>query len=529
MNTLTKFLLTPALLGAMIALQGCAESSGHNDTAAEAGHSDDDGHGHADEGGDDHDDHADEGGDGHDDHDDHADEGGDGHDDHGDEGGDGHDDHGDEVVRLTPKQLKDAGVKIEPLAGGMIATHVTLPAEVGLNQDRVLHVTPRVPGIVTEVHGFLGQDVKEGDLLAVLESPQLGEAKIAFLQAVQAKAIADAELSRQTTISKNTATLLDALREKPELDTLQSQVSGLRIGTNKGRLLSAYARVKAARANYARERELREKGLSTEADLLAAQEAFNSYQAEYYGAFEDIDFTYQLRLLEAQRAARVTSSEVDNAERRLHMLGLSQAQVASITEQPDVEVARYELTASMPGRIVSKHITPGEKVGTEAPVYTLADLSTVWLNISVYTEYAAQIEVGLRVVVHADNRTTTGVVDYVSAIVSESTRTVSARVVIDNSDAAWKPGEFVTARVETQRVRAKRVVPIDAIQTYEGREVVFIQDADGIEPVPVRIGRRNDVSVELLGDAIALGTPIVVRNSFLMKAELGKSAAGHDH
>jgi cobalt-zinc-cadmium efflux system membrane fusion protein len=87
----------------------------------------------------------------------------------------------------------------------------------------------------------------------------------------------------------------------------------------------------------------------------------------------------------------------------------------------------------------------------------------------------------------------------------------------------------VTARVETGKSPVARLVPLGAIQTYEGREVVFIQDPDGMEPRPVRLGRRNDVAVEILSDDIALGTPIVVTNSFLMKAELGKSAAGHDH
>ncbi len=508
MNNITniiRLLSVLAIVPALTTLQGCGqnETGGeHNETS---GHAEDDGHG----------DHGSESGGSHDDHGDHGD--------HGDE-----EEHGD-VVQLSPAQLERAGVVIEPLAGGTIATHVTLPAEVGLNYDKVVHVTPRVPGIVTQVFGLLGQQLEKGALLAVLESPELGEAKIAYLQAIQAKAIADANLAREQTVSKNTEILLDILRQKPTLEELAQKVTGLRIGENKGRLISAYARVNASRANYNRERGLREKGLSTESDLLAAQEAFNSSQAEYMAAFEDIDFTFHLRLQETEQAALVSASTVDNAERRLHIFGLSQEQVLGIVDEPDTSVSRYELTAPSTGMIVSKHITPGEKVGTEEPVYTLADLGTVWLNVSVYTRYVDQIKEGLRVTVRAGGRETVGLVDYVSPIVSEATRTVSARVVINNSDGLWKPGEFVTARVETGRIQADRIVPMDAIQTYEGQEVVFIQDEDGIEPVPVRIGRRSDTAVELLGDDIALGTPIVVRNSFLIKAELGKGSAGHDH
>lgn len=441
----------------------------------------------------------------------------------------GQDEHAEELVRLTPKQLAEAGVVIAPLAGGVIATHVTLPAEVGLNQDTVLHVTPRAPGIVTEVRAYLGESVEAGALLAVIESPELGEAKIAFLQAVRSKEIADAELARQRIISTNTAALLEMLKGEPEVDQVRTGAADLPIGENKGKLISAYARLRAARANYARERDLRSRNLATEADLLAAQEAFDTSQADYLAAFEDINFTHHLRLQEAERGAGVAASAMENAERRLHLLGLSDEQIAGVSDEPDVNVARYELRAPGRGRVVAKHITPGERVHDDAPVYTIANLDSVWLNISVYTEYAGLIREGQTVMVHAGERSTAGVVDYLSAVVSEGTRTVSARVVVENADRAWKPGEFVTARVETDRTSVERAVPIDAVQTYEGRDVVFVQGADGIEPVPVRLGRRNDVAVEILGGDLAPGTPIVVKNSFLMKAELGKSAAGHDH
>ncbi len=498
-----RLLLLAVLAPSLIVAGGC----GGGADAGKAQHRDDDGHGHAQTGG-----------------------GHDGHDDHGDEGGDGHgDEHGEEVVKLTDAQLRRAGVVIEPLGGGEIATHIMLPAEVGLNQDAVLHVTPRVPGIVTEVQGYLGHTVEAGDLLAVLESPELGEAKINYLQAIQEKIIADAELARQKTISENTAKLLDVLREDPTPDELRKKADHLRIGVNKGRLLSAYAQMKAGAANYAREQELDAKGLSTQADLLAAQELFNSAQAEYMAAFEDVDFSFRLKLQSAQQAAMIAASGVDNAERRLHLLGLTQEQVERVATEPDTDVARYELTAPIGGRIVAKHITPGERVGPDVAVYTIADLSTVWLNISIYSQYAGIIQEGQHVTVHVGDRTASGVVDYISAIVSEASRTVAARVVLENTDGWWKPGVFVTVRVETDKSHAERIVPLDAIQTYEGSPVVFVQDADGIEPVKVRLGRKNDVSVELLGDDVAIGTPIVVANSFLMKAELGKGSAGHDH
>ena len=460
----------------------------------------------------------------HDNHDDHA-----GHQEQSNQGQGDHDEHGDDVVRLSPAQLEASGVIIEPLGGGEIASHIDLPAEIGLNQDSVLHVTPRVWGIVAQVNQYLGDEVNEGDLLAVIESPELGEAKIEFLGQIQSKNNLDVELARQETISKNTESLLAILRQEPTPSELRKQADGLRIGMNKGRLLSAYTQMKTGSVNYAREKELNTKGLSTEADFLLSQEMFYSAQAEYMSVFEDIEFSYQLALQEAKQEARIAASSVDNAKRKLYLLGLTKDDVERVENEPNENIVWYELVSPGSGQIITKHLTPGERVGTDVPVYTISDLNSVWLNISVYSQYASLIKQGQQVSVIAGDRIATGVVEYIGAVITESSRTANARVVLNNQDRAWRPGEFVTVQIQTEKANVQRVVPIDAIQSFEGHDVVFVQHDDEIMPVQIEIGRRNDDYAELLNSDIAIGSNIVVKNSFLIKAELGKSAAGHDH
>ncbi|MCZ6851662.1 MAG: efflux RND transporter periplasmic adaptor subunit [Planctomycetota bacterium] len=437
------------------------------------------------------------------------------------------DEHGEDLIRLTSAQLDEAGVVIAPLAGGTIATHLTLPAEIGFNTDNLVHVTPRVPGIVAEVHAFIGDEVVQGQLLGVIDSPDLGQAKIDYLSALQALSEAQADVDRQRIISTNTEALLAVLKAEPSLEALQAEAAELRIGENKGRLISAYAKLQSARANYQREQTLRTQNLSTQADLLAAQEAYNSAIAEYLAVYEDIDFRYHTDLMQAQRAFRVAESAVSNADRRLHLLGLRQDQIDSIQTEPDTAISRYELHAPIAGRIIAKHLSIGEKV-EEEPTYSIADLSTVWLNISVYAKYLDQIREGQQISVTAGDRHAAGTISYVSSALLEATRTGIARMVLDNRERRWRPGEFVMVHIETARMAVDRAVPVEAIQIYEGAQVVFVQDERGIRPHPVQIGRRNDELAELL-DGPPVGARIVVKNSFLMKAELGKSAAGHGH
>ena len=474
---------------------------------------------------------------GHEDHEEgHDEKGHEGHDhdvhsDHEeDDHGAAHDEHEDaeDVVLLTREQLEEAGVVLAPLSSGTIATYLTLPGEIGFNADQVVHVTPRVPGIVAEVHSHIGSRVTEGQLLTVIDSPQLGETKIEYLTALQSLAQAHADLEREQTISKNTKTLLALLLTRPGLATLQEKAPGLRIGEHKGRLISSYAKLHLARTNFQREQKLRKEGLSTQSELLAAEEAINSNQAEYLAAFEDIDFRYRAKLTQAERAFQVAESTTSNARRRLHLLGLSEDQIRSIDSEPDLTIARYELRSPISGRIILKHASIGEKISSDKPVFVVANLETVWLNISVYAQYLSDIREGQPVTVMAGDRKAPGRIIYVSSNLSEATRTVVARVVLDNADRRWRPGEFVTIRIETGQRQVERAVPLESLQRFEGREVVFAQAAHGIIPRPVRLGQRNDRLAELL-EGPPLGTAIVVNNSFLMKSELGKSAAGHQH
>ncbi len=436
--------------------------------------------------------------------------------------------HSGEIVRLTDEQLAEAGVVIAPLTGGTVATHLLLPGEIGFNLDNFVHVTPRAGGIVMEVHAFTGDEVQSGQLLAVLDSPELGEAKIGYLTAVGELSQAQADVERQRTISANTEALLTLLKTDPSLEALQIEAAKLRLGQDKGRLISAYARRHAAEANYQREQSLREQNLATEADLLSAQEAYNSAIARYLSVFEDIDFRFGADLMQAEQGLRVAESAVSNADRRLHILGMSEEHIDAIESEPDTAISRYELHAPVTGRIVMKHLSVGERITEEESAYSIADLSTVWLNVSVYAKYFPAISEGQTATVLTDDRKASGRISYVSSAVSEATRTIIARIVLDNTDRLWRPGEFVTVRLETARDEVPLAVPIEAVQVYEGHDVIFVQDQDGIEPYPVELGRRSHEMIELLKGP-PVGTPIVVRNSFLIKAELGKSAASHDH
>lgn len=359
-----------------------------------------------------------------------------------------HDEHDEaQVVRLPEDELLDAGIEIAEAKGGVIERVLMVAGEVVLNADRVAHMVPRVAGIVRQVTTRLGDRVKESEVMAVLESRELAEAKSDDIAAEE--------------------------------------------------------RLTLARANFTRAEQLKARGISSEEDYLTAKQ----------------------QLAEAQIEHRKT-------EARLHAFGLSQEQVENVSREPDTQFSIYELRAPFDGTVIDRHMTLGELVGNTSDVFLLADLSTVWVNLTVYQKDLASVRIGQSVMIAIGHGVpdACGTIEYVSPVVQEATRTATARVVLANPEGHWRPGLFVAGSVQTETFDVPVLVPKTALQTINGKTCVFVATDDGFEPREVTVGRSDSRNVEITR-GLKPGERYVSVNAFTLKSELGKAGfeAGHAH
>ena len=198
--------------------------------------------------------------------------------------------------------------------------------------------------------------------------------------------------------------------------------------------------------------------------------------------------------------------------------------------QSNLSAAAYDVVAMVDGTVIEKHVALGEFVRDDADIFVVADLSTVWVNVSVYARFLTAVRVGQTVHITSPGvgETAAGTVDYVGPIVGESTRTGVARVVLRNPAGTWQPGLFVTAHITVAQVQAAVAVPDEAIQTVEGREVVFVRQMNSFTARPVVTGHRGGDRVEIVA-GLTPGEDYVAAGSFILKAEFGKSEAAHEH
>jgi cobalt-zinc-cadmium efflux system membrane fusion protein len=230
-----------------------------------------------------------------------------------------------------------------------------------------------------------------------------------------------------------------------------------------------------------------------------------------------------LEFLTIQKALAEAQIEFKTADNKLHALGVSEEQLKELPMHA-ASLAMYELRAPFAGTVVEKHCSLGEVLNDEHDAFMLADLSAVWVNVTVYTQYLPLIQVGQPVTINAGPSAgeTSAVIEYLSPVVEESTRTAVARVTLPNQDRRWRPGLFVSARVQTSKTPVKVSVPKAAVQTIKSESCVFVKTDDGFHTRPVTLGRVNGSHVEIVAGLTA-GERYVSANAFTVKSELEKA------
>jgi multidrug efflux pump subunit AcrA (membrane-fusion protein) len=168
-------------------------------------------------------------------------------------------------------------------------------------------------------------------------------------------------------------------------------------------------------------------------------------------------------------------------------------------------------------------------VSEQKPAFVIADLSTVWIDLSVYRRDLGRVHVGDQVFIDpADGGTPIeSKIAYLSPVGSSETQSALARAIVANPNQRLRPGLFVTARLTLSERKVAIAVKSTALQTIENRTVVFVRSGDKFEARDVEIGERDPQLVEITFGVLE-GDVYAARNSFILKSEMGKGAADND-
>lgn len=339
--------------------------------------------------------------------------------------------HGADAVVLDSAALRLGGIVVG-VAEARSSAGLPVTGSITYDPNRVSHIGARTQGRVTAVRADIGQAVRSGQVLAVLESPEVGQLRVEE-------------------------------REAREL-------------------------VGIARENFARERRLEQQGITSRKELL-----------------------------EAEAELRRAESAQRSASERLRVLGAGAGRGAQFT-----------LISPFTGVVVDRNASLSEMAGPETTLFTVADLSRVWIELDVFERDLARVRMGqpVRITVAAyPARTFIGRIVQLGQVLDSAKRTARARVEIPNGDRALKPGMFAKASIEVGAAGGfVAVVPRAAVQEVEGKQVVFVP---GTKPgefraVPVELGETLEGGLVAIRAGIRPGAAVVVTGAFALRSELQK-------
>jgi len=288
-----------------------------------------------------------------------------------------------------------------------------------------------------------------------------------------------------------------------------AQINSMELGLRKAAYLQAKARRDLALATYEREKALAERKISSEQEMLDSK-------SEYLQARADFNATRQT----------------------LRLFGLGSQSVENTSDTGSK--ALFRVRAPIAGKIVEKHVTLGELVTPASKLFTVADLSSVWIWIDIHERDIGQVHLEDIAYVTPDSfpgREFQGRLTYIMDSVDVDTRTVRARIELANPEGLLRPGMFVRVRLadphgdnKNAEALATLVIPSKALlRESNGESIVFVKAKENhYERREVNVGRRSSEMVEILA-GVEVGEEVVVVGGFLLKSEASKSELGGGH
>ena len=354
--------------------------------------------------------------------------------------------HAPAIVKLSAQQIDAGKFAVEAVAAGALERRLTVPGSIVPSGDHIARIAVRLLGTVAELRKRLGDAVTVGEVVAIIESREVADAKGDYLAA---RLVIDL----QQTLFNRAKTLWD------------------------GKVMS-------------------------ENDFLRARTTF-----------ED---------------ARV---KLELSRQKLFALSLNAEQIEALPLQPVETLRRQELRAPISGRIAERRVELGSLVGREgqeSELFTIVDLGVVWAELAVSPADLRDIREGQTIRIADGDVSSPATILFISPLLDKETRTARVVASVDNTARRWRPGAFVTAEIAPDPASTSIVVPMAALQTLERKPVVFVRTTDGFEARPVTLGRQNSRMAEVTS-GLKPGERIATANSFILKADLGKAAAEHQH
>ncbi|MEZ5423513.1 MAG: efflux RND transporter periplasmic adaptor subunit [Pyrinomonadaceae bacterium] len=432
-----------------------------------------------------------------------------------------------QILSLTADQVQSAGVQVESV-GEQLSSEAANTSAAGTVEANAYRQTPVVAlagGIVRRVVPELGSTVRAGQTLAVVFSNEFAQTQSRYLSLRTETENARRRYER--------AIRLAAINQpdRAELEQAVRQRS------------TAQAALAESRSRYERTTKLLKIGAASREELEQDTAKLQTAEAELEEARRREERASKLLPIssevrtaneEAMNQLRISEAELAAVRQRLILFGMSTQRVDRLTaSQITSELA---IPAPSSGTITSRSVNVGEVIEANKELLRVTDLSSVWVIAQVYERDIARLHTGSAATINVEafpERVFRGQIVYIDPQIDETSRTAKVRIEVGNPGDILKIGMFVRVSLSGLQAgeRTIPVVPASAVQTIDGRQIVFVatDDPNAFELRPVRLGSETDGRTSVI-EGLSQGEKVVTTGSFMLRAEWLKTRQGQpDH
>lgn len=440
------------------------------------------------------------------------------------------------TVSLSESKSKAAGLSTEKVRVERLAAEMGVAGRIEVDADRRVEIRSRVPSVVREVHAVLGQHVKRGDPLVTLDSPDVGTARLKLRATQRALLTARIEADWKAQIAETVASLVPEIIRRVDAEVLEKEFSDKPLGAFRGILLDAYSQFDMAAHEEEKTANLSGRQIIGEHPAILAKHTRQGFHAKLLTAVEQAKFDAAQQMRLSNQALKAAEAAVIDAGQRLRILGVDEDVQSLIDDADKVDdaavddkVTIYQIVAPFDGTLITKSAVLSQRADPVDLLFTLADLSDVWVMASIPESDLAKVPniqggpVKLSATAYP-GRTFESKLLSVGSLVDPLTRTVPLLARADNREGLLKPGMFARILLDAPVSETVLTVPAASVVEIDGRVGVFRPEAS--EPDQPTFGLCSIVPGRQVGDRIIVksglkeGDLVVAGGAFALKSEL---------
>jgi RND family efflux transporter MFP subunit len=372
-------------------------------------------------------------------------------------------------------------------------------------------------------------------VLVVLDSADIGTARLNLRSRQIELATARTEAEWKDAVAANVAELIPELRKGAHAADIEKEYAGRPLGSDRALLLQAYSEYEIASHEAEKTSGMLKENLIGEHPAFVAMHAREGSRAKFEAALEQVRFDAAQAKRMADQKVKIAEAAVIDAAQRLRILGVSESVSdllanagKAIHALPDEDVSAYKVVAPFDGTIISRSAVPSQKAEINDPLFTLADLTNVWVMANVpesdlFVLPALRGGGTIRVTATAyPGRTFEARLLSVGSVVDAATRTVAILAETPNPDGLLKLGMFARIVLDSPVTQESLTVPAAAVVEVEGQKAVFVPSPKKertFDLRPVKLGRESG-GRQVVTEGLVSGEPVVSAGAFVLKSEL---------